>query len=217
MRTSINYVIGSMAVSDVMMAAGIPVIVVTRFTRRWVLGQGPCKAVVYAQFVCGIASILSLTLVSLERYLHVAMATRGRAISLRTTLKLLAGCWVLAFLFPVPVALAQGVKTLRCQGVDYEYCGVTWPDHFREDLYMGSLIGLFFVVPLAVMCVCYLRIVLVVRSSSSRVKDEGGGGGGGGCCEGSSRTNGLQLHLVKMSACIVTGFVFMWLPFFILR
>ncbi|XP_070212650.1 somatostatin receptor type 2-like [Littorina saxatilis] len=226
LRTSINLVVGSLAVSDLLTASGIPFIIVTLVKQQWVLGPALCIIIVYVQFVFGISSTLSLTLVSVERYLHVSVSP-GRTISLPATLKLLAVSWVVSFLFPVPVALAQTVMTLRCRNENLQFCGVTWPDRIRDDVYMGSLIALFFVDPVVVMTVCYVRIFIIVRSSSARVKHGGGGRGGGGeaggdgdsgghCCQGSSRTSDLQLRLVKMSISIVLAFVFMWLPFFIL-
>ncbi|KAK7493200.1 hypothetical protein BaRGS_00015537 [Batillaria attramentaria] len=204
LRTNTNLVIASLAVSDLLLAAGIPFILVTRVTRHWVFGQVTCKGVVYVQFMCGMCSILNLAFISVERYMHVKPSPSG-LVSRRTVLVILALSWLLSVAFPVPVALAQRERTIYCDGTKYVFCGVSWPGGFRTDVYLASIVVIFFMAPLIAMCVCYTKLFLLVRRSSLA---SGSGTSG--------RTSRIQLRLIKMSAAIVAAFLLMLLPFFVL-
>jgi hypothetical protein len=58
----------TLAVADLLFASWIPFIATTRVTHYWIFGNAICKLVTYVQFLSGISSILTMMVISIERY-----------------------------------------------------------------------------------------------------------------------------------------------------
>ena len=207
LRSVTNLLISNMAATDILFCLGIPVIATTRITQHWVLGGFVCKTVTYLQFTAGICSILTMTTISLERYMCVCLLNRWK-LSLKQLIFSIVCIWFVAIGFPVPVALAQSMVTVQTGNESFTFCGVSWREEFHTEIYLGFMAGLFFVIPLTAISVFYLRILRVVNSSIDRTKTS----------RQSSAKSGArkQIRLIKMCSSIVFLFVIMWLPFFII-
>lgn len=204
MRKVTNYFISNLAVADLLFASWIPFIATTRVTHYWIFGNAICKLVTYVQFLSGISSILTMMVISIERYTCV-MYSPHRKMSGRISVLCILLIWILAACFPIPVALGQSDMTLLVKGITYRFCGVKWPDGFHIEAYLTSMAVLFFLIPLIVITCNYYRIYSLVRRSSNST-----------CTQRSESSSRKQMRLVKMFAAIVCIFVVMWLPFFVL-
>lgn len=204
MRRATNFFICNLALTDLLFSAGIPFIITTRITREWLFGISICKLVTYVQFVSGICSILTLMVISIERFICVCASPR-RKMTNHITAVVILGTWFFAVCFPIPVAIAQTEKYVFVENSLKTYCGVTWFVGFHTEGYLASMAVLFFLIPLLVISVNYYRIFRVVHTSSKR--------------SGSQRFEvrvTKQIRLTKMFVAIVCAFVIMWLPFFVL-
>ena len=202
-----NLLISNMAATDIIFCLGIPFIATTRITQHWILGGFVCKAVTYLQFTAGICSILTMTTISVERYMCVCLLNRYR-LSAKQLMFSIVCIWFVAIGFPVPVALAQSVVTVWIGNNSFTFCGVSWREEFHTEIYLGFMAAFFFIIPLTVISAVYLRILRVVNSSVERTR----------ASRQSSVKSGAkkQIRLVKMCSAIVFLFVVMWLPFFII-
>lgn len=207
LKSVTNILVCNLASTDILFAAGIPFIAVTRITQNWILGDVICKLVTYVQFVSGVCSIVTMVMISVERYICVCLINKHK-LTFKDTAIVLAAIWLLAILFPIPVALSQTVMTFNLDDETYRFCGVQWLDNFHADVYLSFMIGVFFFIPLMVISGFYLQILRTVTNSSARTN--------GTSTLRSELSAKKQIRLVKMFASIVALFVIMWLPFFIL-
>nr|XP_022289411.1 somatostatin receptor type 4-like [Crassostrea virginica] len=203
MRRPTNYFIVNLAVADLLFAAWIPFILTTRVTHYWVFGHVICKLLTYVQFVSGICSILTMMMISIERHNYVC-ARPDKRITINISIVLIVIIWMLSLMFPVPVAIAQTEMTLAFGNSSYTFCGLAWPESFHVNVYLGSMVCLFFVLPLVVISFNYIKIFKVMKSSSMRTRS----------VRADKRAE-KQERLTKMFVSIVCIFVLMWLPFFI--
>lgn len=203
MRRPTNYFIVNLAVADLLFAAWIPFIFITRITQHWVFGHAICKLVTYVQFVSGTSSILTMMMISIERHNYVC-ARPDKRITLNISVFLILVIWIFSLAFPIPVAIAQTETSLAFSNITFTFCGLSWPESFHVNVYLGSMVCLFFVLPLIIISYNYVKIFRVMRSSSTRTKS----------VRADKRAE-KQERLTKMFVAIVCIFVVMWLPFFI--
>lgn len=202
LRLASSYLIVNLAVSDLLFALGIPFIAVTRIKEDWVFGDIACKLVTYVQFVCGVSSILTMMVMSVERYLCIFLSQN---IKMSNTVigYILFMTWLMSLSFPVPIALTQTDKHIVLHSRTYVFCGVSWERSFNSAVYLTMMFVLFFAIPLLVITVNYCRILRLVGHSAKRAVTN--------IKEINDRR---QMLLLKMCIAIVTAFVLMWLPFF---
>lgn len=206
LRSATNMLVCNLATTDILFATGIPFIAVTRVTHHWIFGDIVCKLVTYVQFVSGVCSIVTMVMISVERFMCICLMNKYN-VQNRTIAIIIAVIWCLSASFPIPVALSQTVRTVGTLEGTFRFCGVQWLDNFHSDIYMLFMMLFFFIIPLIVISGLYLRIWRVVTGSDARAQ------GASGRSEISAKK---QVRLIKMLASIVLLFVLMWLPFFIL-
>ncbi|GLD65930.1 somatostatin receptor type 2-like protein [Lates japonicus] len=82
-------------------------------------------------------------------------------------------------------------------------CGIVWPEpqdvYYTAFIFYTFFIGFF--LPLAVICMCYLLIIVKVKSSGMRV--------------GSTKRKRSERKVTRMVSIVVAVFVLCWLPFYI--
>lgn len=142
----------NMAVADLLILITIPLWIYS-FAYSWVFGEASCKAMVFVINACMFSSIFLITTMSVERFLAVrhpfasADWKRKRALS-----KVLLGLWAAAFLLSVPVIPTQAVGG----ELGEEQCLYRVYTSDGQEvlcLLLETLLG--YVVPLAVLVVCY--------------------------------------------------------------
>ncbi|XP_063435142.1 somatostatin receptor type 4-like [Mytilus trossulus] len=204
MRNVTNFFISNLAVADLLFASWIPFIATTRVTRDWIFGDEICKLVTFMQFLSGISSILTMMLISIERYTCI-MYSPNRKMTVKISLFCIVLVWILSACFPIPVAFAQSKMSTTIKGASKTFCGIVWPRGFHIDAYLASMGVLFFLIPLLVITMNYYKIYRLVKRSATAA-----------CQHRSESSSRKQIRLVKMFAAIVCVFVIMWLPFFVL-
>ncbi|XP_046570169.1 somatostatin receptor type 5-like [Haliotis rubra] len=204
LRSATNFFIANLAFTDLLLASGIPFIATTRVTTSWEFGDVICKLVTYIQFIAGTCSILTMMMISIERYTYICFSHRRR-MSGQLACWIISGVWAISITFPLPIALAQAELSILQNGNVYIFCGIHWQEGFHADVYLISMGILFCMLPLIVITIFYYKIFHMVRTSTRRSQ-----------LRGSTRGNKLQVRLIKMSVLIVFMFVTMWLPFYII-
>ncbi|KAK7003397.1 neuropeptide Y receptor [Biomphalaria glabrata] len=164
MRNVTNYFIASLAVSDVLMALiCIPFTFVANIILNWwPFGSIMCSVVTYLQAAIVFQNAYTLLAMSMERYIAI-MHPFMRRLGKRRCLQLVALCWVLAFLTPIPTAITSRLAPPEnYTDPDKPVCLEDWESKQKQFTYSLTIMILQYFVPLAVLIYTYAQIVRVI-------------------------------------------------------
>ncbi|RUS81076.1 hypothetical protein EGW08_011162 [Elysia chlorotica] len=179
MRSNVtNYFIASLAVSDGLMAL---ICVPTNYIANvlldyWPFGAALCPLVTYLQAVIVFQNAYTMLAMSLERYIAI-MHPFLRRLGKRNCLQVVALCWLLAFLTPIPTAVTARLHEHATS--DYNDAGAgdvggypgnasvwlcyeSWATERQRISYTMTIMFLQYFLPLGVLVFTYARIVHVI-------------------------------------------------------
>ncbi|XP_026158887.1 somatostatin receptor type 3 [Mastacembelus armatus] len=197
-----NIYILNLAIADELFMLGLPFLAVQNALLSWPFGSLMCRVVMTVDAINQFTSIFCLTVMSVDRYMAVVHPIRSswwrrphvaKAIS--------ATVWAGSFVVVLPVVVFADV--LKDDG----NCSIVWPE--PAGVWKTSFIvytcTMGFFCPLLVICLCYLLIIIKVRSVGKRAQAT------------SSRRRKSERKITRMVVVVVAVFVFCWLPFYILN
>ncbi|XP_034544096.1 somatostatin receptor type 5-like [Notolabrus celidotus] len=197
-----NIYILNLAIADELFMLGLPFLAVQNALLSWPFGSLMCRVVMTVDAINQFTSIFCLTVMSVDRYLAVVHPIRSfwwrrprvaKAIS--------ATVWAGSFVVVLPVVVFANV--LKDDG----NCSIVWPEPaevWKTSFIVYTCIVGFFC-PLLVICLCYLLIVIKVRSVGKRAQAT------------SSRRRKSERKITRMVVVVVAVFVLCWLPFYALN
>ncbi|XP_015215442.1 somatostatin receptor type 5 [Lepisosteus oculatus] len=200
MKTVTNIYILNLAVADELFMLGLPFLTTQNVLSYWPFGSFLCRLVMTVDAINQFTSIFCLTVMSIDRYLavvHPIKSTKWRRPRVAKVIN--ASVWILSFLVVLPVIIFSDVQ----DGLNT--CNINWPDPnavwSTTFIIYTSVLGFFG--PLLVICLCYLLIVVKVKSSGVRA--------------GFTKRRKSERKVTRMVVIIVVVFVCCWLPFYILN
>ena len=164
-KTSMNYYLLSLAIADLGVLICIYPIAVVKYISptRWLLGRVVCLYVLPTEEVFFGASIWSITVIAIERYVNIAGARKyrsGQPSHLRTSLIIMV-VWLTSFLVS-SVPLYPFMQ-------DEPTCHPRWPVTDGKPImaytYLISLIVVWYLLPLSVIAFTYMKIRERLRDS----------------------------------------------------
>ena len=205
LRTSPNYFIVNMAVSDLFSALTIwPLYATEGMLSRKQLIDEPmatvvCKVGQYSRSVSQVVSIVSLVLIVVERFIAIVHPFQVKKFTKRLRAVLLVLTWLISLLVAVPfIPFSKIVQ----QG-EQMFCRFSWG---KKELSIYSPIGfvLFYCVPLITIIVLYSRIMKCLRHSRPTA------------CEAQKsttiRNRQQNMTVMKVFISIVIVFFLCWTP-----
>ncbi|XP_071360915.1 somatostatin receptor type 5 [Trachinotus anak] len=197
-----NIYILNLAIADELFMLGLPFLAVQNALLSWPFGSLMCRVVMTVDAINQFTSIFCLTVMSVDRYLAVVHPIRSSwwrrphvAKAISTTV------WAGSFVVVLPVVVFADV--LKDDG----NCSIVWPE--PTEVWKTSFIvytcTVGFFCPLLVICLCYLLIVIKVRSVGKRAQAT------------SSRRRKSERKITRMVVVVVAVFVLCWLPFYALN
>lgn len=197
MKTVTNLYILNLALADELYILGIPFLGTNSVLYYWPYGDFFCKVCMTADAMSQFASTFCLTVMTIDRYLAVVHPIRSSKWRKPQVAKILNGMvWVISFVVVLPVTVYSHVQ----KGLDI--CNISWP--YPQELWSIVFILytsiLSFFGPLVVFCICYLLIVIRVRSAGVRA--------------GVTKRRKSERKVTRMVVIIVLVFVLCWLPFY---
>ncbi|KAK2817412.1 hypothetical protein Q5P01_025603 [Channa striata] len=201
-NTLVIHVVVNYTKNESLFMLGVPFLAVQNALLSWPFGSLMCRVVMTVDAINQFTSIFCLTVMSVDRYLAVVHPIRScwwrrphvaKAIS--------ATVWAGSFVVVLPVVVFANV--LKDDG----NCSIVWPE--PAEVWKTSFIvytcTVGFFCPLLVICLCYLLIVIKVRSVGKRAQAT------------SSRRRKSERKITRMVVVVVAVFVLCWLPFYVLN
>lgn len=197
-----NIYILNLAIADELFMLGLPFLAVQNALLSWPFGSLMCRLVMTVDAINQFTSIFCLTVMSIDRYLAVVHPLRSsRWRQPRVAKAVNATVWAVSFVVVLPVVAFADVLQ------DDGNCSIVWPEPAEvwkaTFIIYTATVGFFG--PLTVICLCYLLIVVKVRSSGRRVRVS------------SLRRRKSERKITRMVVIVVAVFVFCWLPFYVLN
>uniref|UniRef100_A0A1A8J3V5 Somatostatin receptor type 2 n=4 Tax=Nothobranchius TaxID=28779 RepID=A0A1A8J3V5_NOTKU len=200
MKTVTNIYILNLAVADVLFMLSLPFIAIQLALVHWPFGPVLCRVVMTVDSLNQFTSIFCLMVMSIDRYLavvHPIKSTKWRKPRIAKTINL--AVWGVSLLVNLPIVIYSGLIT-KLNGC---FCTIVWPEpqeaYYTAFMFYTFILG--FLLPLMVICLCYLFIIIKVKSSGIRV--------------GSSKRKRSERKVTRMVSIVVAVFVFCWLPFYV--
>jgi len=162
---SSNSLILSLAAADLgILIFYIPFYVVYELKHLvWLFGPAMCKLVFSSTHICLYASLGTMVGVAIERYLvtfHLHVSRHKVAMGM-------FAAWIVALLLSIPQMINLQLVPLEDHSQDDpKYaCELVWPDHLFEQILHPVDFVVFYLVPVAVISVLYVKITSMLRSA----------------------------------------------------
>ncbi|XP_043938930.1 5-hydroxytryptamine receptor 7-like [Protopterus annectens] len=166
LRQPSNYLLVSLAVADLSVALAVmPFVIVTDLTGgKWLFGQVFCTLFIAMDVMCCTASIMTLCVISVDRYLGITrpLTYPARQSGLLTA-KMIIGVWLASASITLP-PLFGWAQNVNGNGV----CLIS------QDIgYTIYSTAVAFYIPMAVMLIMYYKIFKAARKSAAKHKFTG--------------------------------------------
>ena len=214
LRTSINYFVFNMAVSDLFTALTImPVQIVQiisgsdawKVDSPWILGVVLCKLTYFLPDVSLVVSIESLLLISLDRFIAVVFPLRAKLITSKARFVCIGCTWITAIAVHAPYFYTF---RLFSDNDNVTYCRPSWAPAFDDvettKRFITATFITFFLVPIGILAIVYVTIAWKLKTNIKHTELE---------------LSCVQVHrarrvrdTIRMSVAIISAFVVFMIP-----
>ncbi|XP_022537899.2 neuromedin-U receptor 2 [Astyanax mexicanus] len=217
MRTPTNLYLFSLAVSDLLVLLfGMPLEIYELWQNYpFPFGESVCWFKVFLFETVCFASVLNVTVLSVERYVAVVHPLKTRyALTNKHAQKMIGGVWIVSLVCAVPNTSLHGIHYyyLPEKVLESATCNLLKPQ-WIYNLVIQVTTVLFYFVPMMVICGLYL----VIGMKLGREQKQQGRKLGRNCSADVSRRvqveSGRRRQVTKMLAVVVLVFAICWAPF----
>ncbi|XP_030303864.1 opsin-5 isoform X1 [Calypte anna] len=184
--------------------SGKPFSIISFFSHRWVFGWIGCRWYGWAGFFFGCGSLITMTAVSLDRYLKICHLSYGTWLKRHHAFICLAIIWAYAtFWATVPFA---GVGNYAPEPFGTS-CTLDWwlaQASVAGQAFILSILFFCLLFPTAVIVFSYIKIILKVKSSTEEVAHYD---------TRIQNSHILEMKLTKVAMLICAGFLIAWIPY----
>lgn len=162
MRNTTNLLIINLAMADLLFIIFCVPFTATDYALPfWPFGDIWCKIVQYLVIVTAYASVYTLVLMSLDRFLAVVHPITSMSIRTeRNTILAIALTWVFILITCVPVMLAHGEVTYPYAFSQHSVCVFLDKKGYNHPAFQISFFATSYVIPLALICGLYLCMLM---------------------------------------------------------
>ncbi|KAI8492650.1 hypothetical protein Bbelb_296910 [Branchiostoma belcheri] len=130
--------------------------------QSYVYGPVLCKSLPYVQAVVVSTSVLTLTVVSLDRYMAICYPLRAKVLSTKSRVRrAVLATWLFSAVIMLPIAIFSEIEVKNIiypVQVDVVLCSEKWPSAAGQKGYDLTLFAVLLALPLGTMCVTYGKI-----------------------------------------------------------
>ncbi|XP_064647301.1 G-protein coupled receptor 54-like [Lineus longissimus] len=181
---------------------------------QWIFGNIMCKFVMYIIYVTMMATCLTLTAMTIDRYFAIvhplkSMNKRTPRVAILTSCSI----WIVSFILCIPFFIHNRVVEAYHNGPSY-FCRDMWPSMFASRLQQALVVSVCYVIPLIIIVICYtLMLRHLWKNDSTRHRNRFDR-------PVSDPARDLQdknrRKVAKMIAIVVILFALSWLPIHVL-
>ncbi|XP_061175057.1 QRFP-like peptide receptor isoform X2 [Saccostrea echinata] len=164
MKNITNVFLLSLASADLLLVLiCVPIKCTAFFTYTWQIGGFLCTFVAYIQNVSMVCSVMTLTVMSIERFVAILYPLRARSVCTMKHAKIVTILiWIASFIIALPTVFVQKLKEVGNDKVTAHWCVKQFLSHGFEIAYEIYMFVILFTIPLSVMLVTYIRISLEI-------------------------------------------------------
>ena len=191
-----NIFIANLAFADVFVCVfDLPVSAYYQITDDWIFGEALCRVIPVCFAVVVYASTLTLTMISVDRYLLIVLPFRRRMpVSVAVVMVVCIAAMAIAVASPIALYSKYVVIDDPLLGLHRRYCTEDWPHPQVRFLYTIITLVLQYFLPLIIIAILYSLIFQRLRS---RVKPK----------------HSRKTKTTKMLVAVVSVFAITWTPF----
>ncbi|XP_036002984.1 opsin-5 [Fundulus heteroclitus] len=184
--------------------AGKPFFVVSSFSHRWLFGWEGCQFYGWAGFFFGCGSLITMTVVSLDRYLKICHLQYGSWLKRHHTFLCLAFVWAYAAFWATMPLVGWGNYAPEPFGTS---CTLDWwlaQASVSGQSFVMAILFFCLILPAGIIIFSYVMIIFKVKSSSREISHY----------DARIRNNhNLEMKLTKVAMLICAGFLIAWIPY----
>lgn len=204
LRTSTNYFIVNMAISDLMSSlTNLPLAATERFLSKehninGTVATFVCKLGMYSRAVSQMVSVQSLLLIVVDRYIAIVLPMKAIHVPKRLRAALLLFTWLFSLLIGIPYI--QATKIVR--DGSHTLCRFSWTERNRS-VFHSVLFLIFYCLPVVSIVILYSRIMNKLRQERPGEREQE-----------NTRTRNLRQNRIVMRVFvwIVSTFFIFWTP-----
>ncbi len=211
MRTVTNSFLVNLAVCDLMVVCiCMPFSVAVAIYENWIYGDTMCKMVSFCQGLSVSASILTLAVISAERFYAIRKPLRARAFMSRTRIQtIICLIWFLSAFTVLPTVFVRKEQIITTIfTLHIKACVEEWQTQALKHVYNFGLLFVLYMAPVIFICVGYLQIGLNLWRTDSSLH---------ACPSAAESENaranlGSRRRVAKMLFVMAVLFAISWLP-----
>uniref|UniRef100_A0A3Q2PZD3 Teleost multiple tissue opsin 3b n=1 Tax=Fundulus heteroclitus TaxID=8078 RepID=A0A3Q2PZD3_FUNHE len=171
LRTPANLLLINISVSDMLVCLfGTPLSLAASVRGRWLTGTYGCRWYGFCNALFGIVSLVSLSLLSFERYTALLGGSQLNSVQDRRARLAVAVSWFYSLVWTLPPLLGWSSYGPEGPGT---ICSVQWQQRsLAARSYVACLFVFCLLLPLLLMVFCYGKILLAVRGVTRQVSPE---------------------------------------------
>lgn len=196
LRTPVNMMLLNISVSDMLVCAcGTTLSFASSLQRRWLYGRRGCMWYGFVNSCFGIVSLISLSILSYDRY-STLMVYNKRSADYRKPLLAVGGSWLYSVIWTVPPLLGWSSYGLEGAGTS---CSVSWTEKSpRSHSYIICLFVFCLGLPVLIMVYCYSRLLYAVKQVG-RIRR--------------TAARRREFHILFMVITTVVCYLICWMPY----
>ncbi|XP_078514116.1 parapinopsin-like [Lissotriton helveticus] len=196
LRTPVNMMLLNISISDMLVCvSGTTLSFASSIYGQWIGGEYGCRWYGFVNSCFGIVSLISLAILSYERYSTLTLCNR-RGPDFRKAFLAVSGSWLYSLIWTVPPLLGWSRYDVEGAGTS---CSVRWTSETPDSVsYIICLFIFCLVIPVMVMIYCYGRLMYAVKQVGKIRK---------------SAARKREYHVLFMVITTVICYLVCWMPY----
>ncbi|KAJ8339903.1 hypothetical protein SKAU_G00345360 [Synaphobranchus kaupii] len=184
--------------------SGKPFFVASSLSHRWLFGWEGCRYYGWAGFFFGCGSLVTMTLVSLDRYFKICHLRYGTWLKRRHAFLAMVFIWLYAAFWATMPLVGWGNYAPEPFGTS---CTLDWwlaQASVSGQAFVVSILFFCLIFPTVIIVFSYVKIIFKVKSSAKEVSHFD---------SRNKSSHNLEIKLTKVAMLICAGFLIAWIPY----